>query len=133
MDKITLLHVQYMPKELESGILYVSKEFEVAGHLCPCECGNKIITPLGYTEWTFSEFKNKATLYPSIGNWQLPCRSHYWITNGEIQWSYKWTEKQIEAGRRAEEIRRKEHYDKLNKKREKQSLFKLIKKWLFNK
>jgi hypothetical protein len=25
----------------------------------------------------------KATLMPSIGNWQLPCQSHYWIRGVE--------------------------------------------------
>ena len=85
---IKLLHVEFLPKELELGILYVSREYGVAGHLCPCDCGSKIITPLGPTEWKFSESKGEATLYPSIGNWQLPCRSHrlareavYWRAN----------------------------------------------------
>jgi hypothetical protein len=119
IDKIKLLHVEYLPQELEPGILYVSKEFGVAGHLCPCGCGNKIITPLGRTEWEFSESKAEATLYPSIGNWQLPCRSHYWIRKGKIKWSYSWSDQRISKGREAEEERRKEYYDKLHKKHKK--------------
>src|SRR5688572_27803500 len=106
MDIIKLLLVQYLPKELEAGVLYVSKEFGVAGHLCPCGCGNKIITPLGSNEWSFTEYKGKPTLYPSLGNWQLPCKSHYWITEGEIEWSYQWTDEKIKEGYRYEEMRR---------------------------
>jgi hypothetical protein len=123
ISKIRLLRVSYLPKELESGILYVSKKYGVAGHLCPCGCGNKIITPIGSTEWHLIERKGKPTLYPSIGNWQLSCKSHYWIHNGEIEWSYEWSEEQINAGRKAEEMRRKLYFNKITSKRRKWSVF----------
>jgi Family of unknown function (DUF6527) len=53
MNTITLERVKYMPRELSSGILYISDEYAVAGHLCACGCGNKVITPLGTAEWAF--------------------------------------------------------------------------------
>lgn len=108
---LKLIHVEFLPKELEPHILYVSREFGVAGHLCACGCGSKIITPLGPTEWKFSESKGKGTLYPSIGNWQLPCRSHYWIRRGKIKWSYSWSESRIKKARKAEEKGRKIYYN----------------------
>ncbi|WP_348646553.1 DUF6527 family protein [Rhizobium leguminosarum] len=49
------------------------------------------------------------SLRPSIGNWQRPCKSHYWVDRGKIEWSAEWTPEQIAAGRAAEE-RRREHY-----------------------
>src|SRR5258705_8404627 len=110
INKLKLNIVHYMPKELESEILYVSKEFGIAAHMCPCGCGNKIITPLGPTDWSLTVKNGRPTLYPSIGNWQIPCRSHYWITNGSIEWSYQWNEKQIFAGRQKEEKRREKYY-----------------------
>lgn len=112
--KIELQHVHYMPKDLNLGVLYVSKEFGIAVHLCPCGCGSKIRTPLGPTEWTLEETRKGPTLYPSIGNWQIPCQSHYWITKGQIEWSYKWTSAQIAAGHRAEEQRRQSYYKALD-------------------
>ncbi|MBA3665828.1 MAG: hypothetical protein H0W61_16725 [Bacteroidetes bacterium] len=121
IDKIKLLHVKFLPKDLEPEILYVSQEYGVAGHLCPCGCGSKIITPLGRTEWSFSESKGEATLYPSIGNWQLPCRSHYWIRNGKIKKSYQWSDAQIKKGREREEAERNSHYNNLQKNNEKSS------------
>lgn len=130
MDRIKLLLVQYLPKELEPGILYVSEEFGVAGHICPCGCGNKIITPLGHIEWSFKAYGGKPTLYPSIGNWQLPCRSHYWITEGEIEWSYQWTEEQIKEGYRYEEMRRQLHFENLSKKQNRKAIFYRISDWL---
>lgn len=117
MMKIRLKRVHYMPKELEPGVLYVSDEFSTAAHLCACGCGSKIRTPLGPTEWSFKESPRGPTLYPSIGNWQLACKSHYWIRNGEIIWAEKWTPEQIKTGRNGEEIRRKAYYDALNSQR----------------
>lgn len=115
--------------DLEEGLLYVSKKYRVASHLCPCGCGSKVITPLGPTEWSFQEKKHLPSLYPSIGNWQLPCRSHYWIIDGEIEWSYDWTEEQIKAGAKKEEENRRQYFDDLNCKKHRFSFLSFIKKW----
>lgn len=117
MNTITLHRVKYMPSELSNGILYVSSEYAVAGHLCVCGCGAKVITPLGPAEWTFSERNRCPTLYPSIGNWQLPCRSHYFITEGRIKWAGEWSDTQVAAGRRAEERRRQAYYRSIDRGR----------------
>jgi hypothetical protein len=117
VNTIALQRVKYIPKELSSGILYVSDEYAVAGHLCACGCGNKVITPLAPAEWTISEHNGRPTLRPSIGNWQLPCRSHYLITDGYIQWAAQWSDAQILAGRRAEEQRRQAYYDSKDRER----------------
>jgi hypothetical protein len=110
VNTINLQRVKYLPKELSPGILYVSEEYAVAGHLCACGCGNKVITPLGSAEWSVTERAGKPSLWPSIGNWQLPCRSHYVIAAGQIKWSEQWLDAQILVGRDAEEQRRQVHY-----------------------
>ena len=112
--KIKLEHVHYMPKKLNPGVLYVSREFKTAAHLCACGCGTKIRTPLGPTEWTLSEAGGVPTLRPSIGNWQQACRSHYWISAGKIQWAEQWTSEQISKGRKQEEQRRQAYYNRRN-------------------
>lgn len=112
--RIRLQRVHYMPKDLEEGVLYVSEEFSTAAHLCACGCGSKIRTPLGPTEWSFKETNSGPTLHPSIGNWQQACKSHYFIHQGKVVWSRKWSPAEIEAGRLAEEIRRKAYYDALD-------------------
>lgn len=114
---IKLQRVHYMPKDLEPSVLYVSEEFETAAHLCPCGCGSKVRTPLGATEWSFVETPTGPSLSPSVGNWQQPCRSHYWIDRGEIRWADPWSNDQIEAGRRYEHVRRAAHYDELHRGR----------------
>lgn len=113
LKKIRLQHVHYMPKDLEPGVLYVSEEFNTAAHLCACGCGAKIRTPLGPTDWSFEDTPEGPTLYPSIGNWQQACKSHYWIRKGKVIWADQWTPEQIKAGRHAEELRRNAYYKKL--------------------
>lgn len=112
--KIRLQRVQYMPKDLEAGVLYVSEEFGTAAHLCACGCGSKIRTPLGPTEWSFEETALGPTLHPSIGNWQQACKSHYLIHQGEVILAAQWTPEEIENGRYAEESLRKAYYDALD-------------------
>lgn len=119
-----------MPKELEPGVLYVAEEFDAAGHLCACGCGNKVMTPLGPTEWSFEESTEGPTLNPSIGNWQLPCKSHYWIIAGQVEWSRAWSPDQIEFGRRAEDERRRAYYD--SRKAPTQGWLAAIWRWLRN-
>ena len=114
--RIELLRVREMPKELRAGVLYVSEEFGTAAHLCACGCGSKVRTPLGPPEWTWEQTDAGPSLFPSIGNWQLPCQSHYWIRRGSIVWSEKWTREEIEAGRQEADERRLAYYEALNSK-----------------
>lgn len=129
MTRLTLQRVHYMPKGLEPGILYVSEEFDVAGHLCACGCGSKVMTPLGPTEWSFTDTPKGPSLSPSIGNWQLPCRSHYWIDGGKIEWSTAWSPEQVERGRLAEDERRRAYYDS---RKPKQGFAARVRAWLEN-
>jgi hypothetical protein len=115
--KFEIQHVKYMPKTLQSGVLYVSREFETAAHLCACGCGLKVRTPLGPTEWALEETPPGPSLYPSIGNWQQPCQSHYWITRGEVIWAPKWSPEQIVAGRQAEQRMAHAYYEARNQVR----------------
>lgn len=108
--RIELQHVQLMPQALRPGVLYVSKEFGTAHHLCACGCGSKIRTPLGPTEWGLVETLEGPTLRPSIGNWQRPCRSHYSIWRGRIEWAAPWSDEQVLKGRAREEHKRQQYY-----------------------
>jgi hypothetical protein len=117
LTHIRLQRVHYMPKELEPGVLYVSKEFNSVLHLCACGCGSKVSTPLGPTEWSLKDTPRGPSLWPSVGNWQLPCQSHYVINAGQIQWARKWSTEQIAAGRKHEDERRQEYYNAIHRKR----------------
>src|SRR5215207_1726442 len=98
--------VHYMPRELKAGVLYVSEKYGTAAHLCACGCGEKIRTPLGPAEWSVRDGSRGPSLWPSVGSWQRPCRSHYVIDNGDVRWSTEWNDAQVQAGRAYEQARR---------------------------
>jgi len=91
--------VEKVPPNLEEGMLYISMRYRTASHLCACGCGNKVVTPIKPPKWHLYFDGSAVSLWPSIGRWQLPCQSHYWIEHGKVRWSKPWTPEQIEAGR----------------------------------
>lgn len=101
--------VEFIPEELHSGTLYVSLRFATVSHLCACGCGMKVVTPLKPTDWKLIFDGKTISLNPSIGNWNFPCRSHYWIRNNRVKWASAWTEEQIERGR-IRDLKAKEEY-----------------------
>jgi hypothetical protein len=111
--RFRLERVHYIPRDLEPGVLYVSEEFSTAAHLCACGCRKKVRTPLGPTEWSIQEDGGGPSLWPSVGNWQHACRSHYVIENGAVVWCEAWTPEEVVAGRLAEGRRRRAYYNAL--------------------
>lgn len=79
---------------MENATLYISLKYNVAIHKCACGCGNEVVTPLDERNgWVLSYNGKNVSLYPSIGNWNLPCQSHYWIREGKICWAAKYGKK----------------------------------------
>lgn len=89
-----------VPDVLEEKVFYVSTRFCVVSHLCPCGCKSEVVTPISPTDWELIFDGESITLDPSIGNWTLPCRSHYWIRRNKIKWSGNWSESKIEKARK---------------------------------
>ena len=100
--------VDDIPDELEDGKLYVSIPYRTASHLCACGCGQRVVTPIKPPKWHLTFDGDTVSLSPSVGNWQFPCRSHYWIRNNRVEWAKGWTDDEIEAGRArdADDVRR---------------------------
>lgn len=48
------------------------------------------MTPLTPADWKLTFDGETVSLYPSIGNWNFPCRSHYWLTKNRIEWAPGW-------------------------------------------
>ena len=94
----TAVWVDDMPASLEPGNLYVSVKHRLTEHLCACGCGTEVSLPLGRSEWRIEYDGESVSVWPSIGNWRLPCRSHYIIEKGLTSWSLAWTEKEIQTG-----------------------------------
>ena len=101
--------VGFVPAELEEGILYVSIPYCTVVHRCASGCGHKVVTPITPADWQLTFDGEGITLFPSIGNWGFPCRSHYWVTSNAIRWAPPWTNSQIARGR-ARDNRTREKY-----------------------
>jgi hypothetical protein len=71
--------VKHIPDSLDNGVFYISMEYATAAHRCCCGCGEEVVTPFSPTDWKLTFDGETVSLWPSIGNWTLPCRSHYVI------------------------------------------------------
>jgi len=100
--KMTVLRHEFLtsfPDRLEPGVLYVSIPYATAAHLCCCGCGTEVVTPLSPAGWKVTYDGESVSLHPSIGNWGLACKSHYWIQNDRVRWSRRFDANEIDAVR----------------------------------
>lgn len=105
-------------ENMRHGVLYICMACDVAGHLCPCGCGEEVITMFHPKRgWTISYDGKGVTLSPSIGNWNSPCTSHYWIRDNQIIWCseeipdvgitrFNWLKKNTFGSKRKKKLRK---------------------------
>lgn len=105
--------VQYLPAKLEPGVLYVSMEYATAAHCCCCGCGEEVVTPFSPTDWRMAFDGETISIWPSIGNWNLPCRSHYVIEQGRVIGAGHWSEAQVAAERQRDKTAKDAYYGTL--------------------
>ena len=98
--------VEDMPGAMEAGKVYISPKHALTEHLCACGCGTEVSLPLGRSEWKIVYDGDTVSIRPSIGNWRLPCRSHYLIRDNRTVWCASWSAAEIAAGRRGDRIER---------------------------
>lgn len=103
MTRVTHLRPEFVtsfPTPMAHGVLYLSFEYNSCGHLCACGCGREVITPLSPKQWSVTYDGENVSLRPSIGNWTLPCRSHYVVHHSSIRWARDFTEQEVAWNRR---------------------------------
>ena len=100
----------HIPESLDPGVLYVSMEYATAAHSCCCGCGEEVVTPFTPTDWEMSFNGHAISLWPSIGNWTLPCRSHYVVREGTVIEAGPWTDEKIVAERRRDRAAKAQFY-----------------------
>ena len=104
--------VDSVPRELAEGVLYISRKYGTASHLCCCGCCTKIVTPLRPTEYSLTEKDGAVSLFPSIGNWNHPCQSHYWIKNNQVVVAGKMSQAEIQLGRAHDDAMKAAYFSK---------------------
>lgn len=88
---------------------------------CACGCGSEVVTPIHPTRWKLTFAGKSISLYPSIGNWDFMCGSHYWIKRNWIKrnkvvWARSWSEKEISAKRQQEDSVTQRYFEKSGKR-----------------
>ncbi len=91
--------IENMPEKMNEGDLYISTKHRLIEHMCACGCGSEVSLPLGRSEWRVEYDGDTISVLPSIGNWRLPCKSHYMILESKTKWCKKWSEEEIYIGR----------------------------------
>ncbi len=110
LQRVTHRFVERVPSPLEDGVVYVSIEYGTVIHKCCCGCGDKVVTPLTPVDWAVIYDGQSISLYPSIGRWDAPCRSHYWIQKNRVVWSAKWSREKVDTLKRHEVALRDDYF-----------------------
>lgn len=96
--------VERTPTELTPRVVYHNVEFELAALLCACGCGHRItlLVPDGHR---ISVEGSVPSITPSILVADAACHSHYFITDGEVEWLQAFSPSQAEALMRQQVVR----------------------------
>jgi Family of unknown function (DUF6527) len=109
---VAIVHefVEFIPEKIAERTLYISIPYATAVHNCFCGCGTKVVTPIHPTGWRLTFDGDTVSLYPSVGNHQYPCQSHYWVERGRAIWAPDMTQEQIRAGRAHDRAARERYF-----------------------
>lgn len=102
--------VHRVPEDLSQDILYVCFDCNVVVHLCACGCGEKVVLPIAPDFWSVKYDGETVSLSPSIGNFQFPCKSHYWIRENAVIWAESPAQKSKQRG--AKKRKKKRRHDR---------------------
>ena len=128
-ESITPQFVEFIPGTLAERTLYISQKYKTAAHKCCCGCGTKIVTPITPTDWKLLIAGDCVSLDPSIGNWNHPCQSHYFIRNNSVVWAGRMSKQDISKGRNMDQAR-KDAYFAVAPKHTSQSVWLKFKRWI---
>lgn len=91
---------------MEEGVLYISVKFGIVSHRCCCGCGTEIVTPISPEDWRLTFHGKTFSLFPSVGNWSLPCRSHYVIRESRVLWEGDFSKNEFVIWREEDDLRK---------------------------
>lgn len=86
--------VERIPDQLRDGVVYHNEEFEIAALKCACGCGHRVTLLVPDSHQVTSQ-NGLPTIRPSIAVCDAACKSHYFITAGEVEWLSAFTDEQV--------------------------------------
>ena len=114
--------VEFVPDHLEDGVLYISERFRTCSHNCCCGCGEEVVLPLSPAEWQLRRDGDSVSIWPSVGNWDYPCKSHYVIRWNQVLWAGSMTSHQIKRVKQRDEVALRSHVVSTNAGRDRGQL-----------
>lgn len=114
---ITPVFVDFIPEELNEGVMYISESYKTIVHRCCCGCGQEVVTPLSPVDWQLKKERKLITIRPSIGNWNYPCQSHYLITRNKVEWAGRMAKLQIQRTQERDQRDKEGYIAKINAKK----------------
>ena len=90
------LAVDRIPKGLRPGVVYHNPDFELGALLCACGCGHRVDLLVPDSHQIYSS-NGLATVRPSIAVCDAPCKSHYVISAGQVEWLPAFSETHAKA------------------------------------
>lgn len=77
--------VERIPDRLREGVVYHTQTFKLAALLCACGCGHRVSLLVPDSHQVTSQ-SGLATIRPSIAVCDGHCKSHYFVTAGQVEW-----------------------------------------------
>lgn len=114
--------VEFVPDHLEEGVLYISERFRTCSHNCCCGCGEEVVLPLSPAEWQLSRDGEAVSLWPSVGNWDYGCKSHYIIRRNQVRWAGSMTAYQIKRVKQRDDLALRSQVQSINGARDREPL-----------
>lgn len=102
-DVFRLVPCDSFPDEPQSGVFYYSEDFRSSLHLCACGCERRVVLPIKPAGWRMDVGDAGVSLYPSVGNREFDCRSHYLIRDGAVIWLTSMSDREVAASRRLDQ------------------------------
>jgi hypothetical protein len=80
-----------------------------------------VVTPISPVGWKLIFDGETVTLSPSVGSWDFPCRSHYFIRHDTVVWGADMSREEIEWGRARDRNAPDEHFGNKTSHRQKRN------------
>jgi hypothetical protein len=77
--------VERIPDPMIEGVVYHTHKFKLAALLCACGCRHRVMLLVPDSHQVTSQ-SGLATIRPSIAVCDGPCKSHYFVTDGQVEW-----------------------------------------------
>lgn len=122
----SIIESDRLPDQVGPFEFHYSRKFDMAAVACACGCGHRIMLNL-LEQHQLEIVDGLPSVDPSILVADAPCLSHFYITNGRVEWAQQWSKKTVDRVMQSQ-VRR--HVEQDKKRKPKRSFFGRCKDWV---